>query len=117
MRQRGVKRIYLAGLSNGGIGSSRLAERFKNDLAGLILISGTDPNAAITGLPVLVISGRDDERIPISLIEQYVSAAGPNATYIPFDGDHFLLLKQSGQVQETIIDWLTEQEKHSQGNP
>ncbi len=112
LKQRGVKRIYLAGLSNGGIGASRLADRFKNDLAGLILISGADANAVMTELPVLVISGRDDERIPISLIEQYVSAAGQNATYVPFDGDHFLLLKQADQVQEIIANWLTELEKH-----
>jgi dienelactone hydrolase len=112
MKQRGVKRIYLAGLSNGGIGSSRLADRFKNDLAGLILISGADPNATMTGLPVLVISGRDDERIPISLMEQYVSAAGSEATYVPFDGDHFLLLKQSDQVQDVIIHWLNQQEQN-----
>jgi predicted esterase len=117
LKQRGIKRIYLAGLSNGGIGSSRLADRFKNELAGLILISGADPNAAMTGLPVLVISGRNDERIPIALIEQYVSVAGPDATYVPFDGDHFLLLKQTEQVQETITDWIMEQEKQSQGNP
>jgi surfactin synthase thioesterase subunit len=71
----------------------------------------------MTGLPVLVISGRDDERIPISLIEQYVSAAGQDVTYVPFDGDHFLLLKQADQVQETIVDWLTEQEKHSSRSP
>ena len=114
LKQRRVKRIYLAGLSNGGIGASRLAERFKNDISGLILISGADPNAAMTGLPVLVISGRDDERIPISLMEQYISAAGPDATYVPFDGDHFLLLKQAGPVQETIIDWLMKQEENSQ---
>jgi pimeloyl-ACP methyl ester carboxylesterase len=116
MKQRGVKRIYLAGLSNGGIGASRLAERFKNDLAGLILISGADPNATMTGLPVLVLSGREDERIPISLIEQYVAATGKDATYVPFDGDHFLMLKLVDQVQETITDWLTKQENLSQGN-
>jgi hypothetical protein len=51
LQQRSVERIYLAGLSNGGLGVSRLAHHFTSDLAGLILISGVDPDAAITELP------------------------------------------------------------------
>jgi pimeloyl-ACP methyl ester carboxylesterase len=110
MRQRGVKRIYLAGLSNGGIGASRLAERFKNDLAGLILISGADPNTTITDLPVLIIHGKDDERIPAAIAEQYAAWSVPSSTYRLFDSDHFVLLKDADQVQEAIVDWLTQQE-------
>ena len=114
LQQRGVERIYLAGLSNGAIGASRLADQLKNNLKGLILISGADPNAAITELPVLVLHGKYDERIPVSIMERYASAAGPNATYHLFEGDHFLLLKQVDQVQEVIIDWLRQQELSSQ---
>lgn len=116
MKQRGVERIYLAGLSNGGIGASRLAERFKNDLAGLILISGADPSAPTTGLPVLVISGREDERIPASMVKQYADFSAPNSTFRLFEGDHFLLLKRADLVQKTIIEWLADQEGHSPGN-
>jgi len=111
LHQRGVKKIYLAGLSNGGIGTSRLANQFKDDLAGLILISGADPNAEITGLPVLVIHGQSDERIPAAIAEEYATASTPNSTYQLFPGDHFLLLKESNQVQARILNWLLEQ-KH-----
>ena len=114
LQQRGVERIYLAGLSNGAIGASRLADQLKNNLEGLILISGADPNAAITELPVLVLHGKYDERIPVSIMERYASAAGPTATYHLLEGDHFLLLKQVDQVQEVIIDWLRQQEWSSQ---
>ena len=114
LQQRGVERIYLAGLSNGAIGASRLADQLKNELKGLILISGADPNAAITELPVLVLHGKYDERIPVSIMEGYASAAGPNATYHLLEGDHFLLLKQVDQVQKVIIDWLRQQELSSQ---
>jgi pimeloyl-ACP methyl ester carboxylesterase len=114
LHQRGVERIYLAGLSNGGIGTSRLAEHFNKDLKGLILISGADPDATITELPVLVIHGKSDERIPVSMMEGYAAAARTNATYRLFDGDHFLLLKQADQVQEVIVDWLTVQETNLQ---
>ena len=110
LQKRGVERIYLAGLSNGAIGASRLADQLKNNLKGLILISGADPNAAITEIPVLVLHGKYDERIPVSMMEGFVSAAGPSVTYHLFEGDHFLLLKQAEQVQGVIIDWLRQQE-------
>jgi dienelactone hydrolase len=114
LRQRSVERIYLAGLSNGGIGASRLADQFKNDFVGLILISGADPNATITEMPVLVLHGKHDERIPVSVMGQYASTTGPKATYHLFDGDHFLLLKQADQVQNVIVDWLRDQELNVQ---
>ena len=110
VRQRGVKRIYLAGLSNGAIGASRLADQLESEIMGLILISGADPGATITELPVLLLHGKYDERIPASLMEGYADAAGPNATFHLFEGDHFLLLKQADQVQDVILDWLGQQE-------
>jgi pimeloyl-ACP methyl ester carboxylesterase len=113
LHQRGVERIYLTGLSNGAIGVSRLADQFKQDIAGLILISGADPGATITKLSVLLLHGKYDERIPVNMMEQYASAARPNAMYHLFEGDHFLLLKQADQVQEVMIDWLRQQELNS----
>ncbi|HSL42174.1 MAG TPA: hypothetical protein VK897_02005 [Anaerolineales bacterium] len=110
LQKRGVERIYLAGLSNGAIGASRLADDLKNDLVGLILISGADPKATITDLPVLMLHGKDDERIPVSLMEGYASAAGGTVTYHLFEGDHFLLLKEANEVQSVITDWLRQQE-------
>jgi pimeloyl-ACP methyl ester carboxylesterase len=115
VQQRGVERVYLAGLSNGAIGVSRLADRFKDELVGLILISGADPRAGITELPVLVLHGKFDERIPVSLMEQYVSAGGPNVSYQLFAGDHFLLLKQANQVQGVIGDWLSQHGSNLRG--
>jgi hypothetical protein len=113
LRQRGIERIYLAGLSNGGIGVSRLAHRFESLLAGLILISGADPDAPLTKLPVLIVQGKDDERIPTSTVERYVAAVGSASTYLLVEGDHFVLLRQADQVQGAIADWVMEQEAHS----
>lgn len=110
LNPRGVKRIYLAGLSNGAIGASRLAPQFKQDIVGLILISGADPSATITELPVLLLHGKDDERIPVSVMDRYASIASSTATYHSFEGDHFLLLKQADQVQKVMVDWLYQQE-------
>ena len=78
-------------------------------LAGLILISGADPNAEITHLPVLLIHGIQDERIPARIAERYAQAAGEAATLSVLDGDHLVLLKQADAAQATIRDWLVEQ--------
>jgi pimeloyl-ACP methyl ester carboxylesterase len=113
LQQRGVERVYLAGLSNGAIGASRIANQLQQNLVGLILVSGADPAAPIAELPVLLLHGKDDQRIPVTVMERYAAAAGSNATYRVFDGDHFLLLKEAGRVRETMIDWLHEQELNS----
>lgn len=110
LKGRGVQRIYLAGLSNGGIGASRLANALQTDLAGLILISGADPSAPVTGLPVLVVQGSDDERIPTEMVEKYVAKVGAAGTYMLLEGDHFVLLKQADEIQQAILDWLLRQE-------
>src|SRR4029077_9562922 len=39
LRARNIRRVYLAGLSNGAAGAAALAPRFAGSLAGLILIS------------------------------------------------------------------------------
>lgn len=116
LHQRGIARVYLAGLSNGGIGASRLAARFERELAGLILISGADPDATMTKLPVLVVQGKDDERIPPSMVERYVAAAGRSGRYLLLEGDHFVLLKQAAQVQGAIVDWITQHEQQAVHN-
>ena len=114
LQRRGVERIYLAGLSNGGLGVSRLAQRFESNLAGLILISGADPDAPITRLPVLVVHGKKDERVPAWVTEQYATATG--GTSLLLEGDHFVLLKQADRVQSAIADWITLQEARQQSS-
>jgi pimeloyl-ACP methyl ester carboxylesterase len=111
LRGRGIEHIYLVGLSNGGIGASHLAQQFEAELAGLVLISGADPDAPITGLPVLVVQSRDDRRIPAGVSERYAALAGNAATYQLFEGDHFLLLKQADQVQAVIAGWIKGRER------
>jgi pimeloyl-ACP methyl ester carboxylesterase len=110
LHARGVKRVYLAGLSNGAVGTCRLASRFVSDLAGLILISGADPQALDAGLPILLLQGKTDERMPASLAIQSARQSGHRATYREFDGDHLLLAKCATEVQEVLAEWLRQQE-------
>jgi pimeloyl-ACP methyl ester carboxylesterase len=108
---RGVKRIYLAGLSNGAVGSCRLAPRLRSELSGLILISGADPRAPDAGLSVLALQGNADERMPAALAIQLTRQLGARGTYREFDGDHLLLAKRASEVQEALVAWLIQQEK------
>ncbi len=110
LRERGVERIYLAGISNGGVGVSRLAPELRDELAGLILISGADPSVAPPALPLLVLHGAQDERVPADVAGQYVSAAGGGASAHIVDGDHFVLLKRADAMQALLASWLARQE-------
>ena len=110
LHARGVKRIYLAGLSNGAVGTCRLALRLSSELAGLILISGADPHAPYAGLPVLALQGNADERMPAALAIEATQQAGKRGTYREFDGDHLLLAKRAHEVQEVLAAWLRQQE-------
>jgi predicted esterase len=107
LHERGVNRIYLAGLSNGAVGASEMAGRIASDLAGLILISGISSDPADSGLPTLLIQGAHDTRMPADIMRAY---AGDDATYIELDSDHFMMLKQADAVYDSINTWLEHQE-------
>jgi pimeloyl-ACP methyl ester carboxylesterase len=104
----------LAGFSNGGISIGRLASQLKNKngLRGLILIDGFDNGAGIRelGLPVLILEGLQDERIPAAYARQFAEEIGDLGTYVEVNGDHFLIMKQSASVQNAIKKWLEMQE-------
>jgi pimeloyl-ACP methyl ester carboxylesterase len=110
MRRRGITRIYLAGLSNGGVGVSRLAQELSEQISGLVLISGVDPDGQIPSLPILIIQGVQDERMPAALAQRYAAAAGSRATLHALPGDHFVLAKRADEVQQIIAAWFAEQE-------
>lgn len=113
LRKRGIRRMYLAGLSNGAVGTCRLAGRLRNDLAGLILISGADPHATTTDLPVIALQGADDQRMHADSTRRYIERTGKLGTYHEFDGDHVLLAKRAVEVQDALVEWLQAQEAQS----
>jgi hypothetical protein len=115
LHARGVKRIYLAGISNGAVGVCRLAPRLSSELAGLILISGADTCAPDAGLPMLALQGNADRRMPAALAIQTTRQAGQRGTYREFDADHMLLVKRTHEVQEVLAAWLSRQEEEIDG--
>lgn len=109
LHQRGVSRIYLAGLSNGAVGASEMAYKLTDDISGLILISGASPDAQDSGLPVLVLAGSNDERMPADMLYAYAERMGSEATFFELDSDHFMLAKKAQDVQAEIASWLGQQ--------
>jgi esterase/lipase len=101
---RGIERVYLAGLSNGGIGASRLAPRLAPSLAGLILISGTSPDGSTARLPTLVVQGESDTNVSAAGARAFAARNG--ATYAGSAGGHFVMMVRRTEVQETIAAWL-----------
>jgi pimeloyl-ACP methyl ester carboxylesterase len=116
VRGRGIQRFYLGGFSNGGSGISRLAPQLKNEagLKGLIFIDGIHYGADIreTGLPVLIIQGAQDERMPAAQARQIAQEIGALSTYVELNGDHFLIMKQPRLVQDAIAKWLESFQSH-----
>ena len=106
LQSRGVRRIYLAGLSNGAVGASALAGRLQADLAGLVLISGVDSGADLSGLPTLIVQGSDDERMPAALAQAFARRAGTQATYVELSGDHFVLVERADELRQRITAWF-----------
>ncbi len=106
LHQRGVNRIYLAGLSNGAVGISELAYKLTSEAAGLILISGASVDAKNSNLPVLVLAGHNDERMPADMLKAYANQMESKATFIEIQGDHFMLAKNYAEIRDHINAWL-----------
>ncbi|WP_236516317.1 alpha/beta fold hydrolase [Sandaracinus amylolyticus] len=102
VRARGGDTIVLAGLSNGGVGASRLARELEID--GLVLISGLDDHTMPIAIPTLVWHGTHDERFPIDLSRAWAERAG--AQMIEVDGDHFALIEQREDFSGALETFL-----------
>jgi pimeloyl-ACP methyl ester carboxylesterase len=101
---RGVDRIVLAGLSNGGVGALRLAPRLRDELAGLVLISGAESKGRAAGVPTLVIHGRHDSMMPFSQSAAYATNVG--AQLVAVDAGHFAMLVRGPEVDRAIRDFV-----------
>jgi len=105
LRERGFDAIVLAGLSNGGVGASRLAPRLNGRLVGLLLVSGAAPDAASAGVPTLALEGSRDTMMSPRVVRQYAERTG--AAYVELDGTHFVLIEQPDAMTEAMARWLS----------
>lgn len=114
-----LSRIYLAGLSNGGLGVSKLAYDMPNRWQGLIFISPvmdtdrTDSEVfqqSWAGRAVFIATGTADNRIPLQYVRNRVAIleeGGVEVDYIEYEGeDHFLFFSQSDHIFQELSEWL-----------
>jgi pimeloyl-ACP methyl ester carboxylesterase len=104
LHARGIRRVFLAGLSNGAMGASALAPKLAASLAGLILVSGAPASGGNGGLPTLVIHGTDDPMASAASARAF--AARTHASYAGFDGGHFVMLVRRAETRAAIANWL-----------
>ena len=114
LREQGIEEFSVGGFSNGGFGISRMVSTLSNEdgVRGLFFINGIHDGESIreTGLPILIIQGMQDERVPAEFVRPIASAIGELGTYVELEGDHFMIMKQPKAVQNAISDWLHKQE-------
>jgi len=120
LRGQGVQKFYVGGFSNGGFSIGHLAPQLGNEqgLRGLIFIDGIYDNGIglqASGLPILIMEGAQDERVPPAYVRQIAEQIGTSATYVEMEGDHFLIMKRPKLVQDAIAQWLEkfEQRQHA----
>jgi phospholipase/carboxylesterase len=91
--------IVLGGFSQGAMTSAEIAFQTTQELAGLILLSGTTVNeegwaehfASRRHLPIFIAHGRRDSVLPFERMERFqarLKASGLNVTWLPFEGQH-----------------------------
>jgi pimeloyl-ACP methyl ester carboxylesterase len=103
LRRRGMRRIYLGGLSNGASGASVIAQRHQRELAGLVLVSGG--RAHTPRLPTLVIQGASDRMMPAASAR--AAARASRAKYRELPGGHMVFFTQHERVRAEIAQFLS----------
>jgi pimeloyl-ACP methyl ester carboxylesterase len=101
---RGKKQVVLAGLSNGGVGTSVLARTFERRLVGAIALSGTK-GAGPRKLPMLVLHGMEDSMTSPENARRFAKAH-PRRTWASLPGGHFALLYERDTARDVIARWL-----------
>ena len=117
-----LSQIHLMGLSNGGLAVSQAGLHLGKRVRSLCFLSpvfermliGTPEFSALwTGRPVLVVSGKHDDRVPIDYVKasaDMMSSAKIDVTFTAVeDADHFLLFSHRQQVIRAVIEWLRPQ--------
>jgi predicted esterase len=113
-------RIFLVGLSNGGTGVTRAAAATPGAYRGLIFLSGVlEEDVLLDGQrkgdplglpPILVVHGRDDDRVPLADVTsslRHLRAHGATIDEQILDGqDHFLFFDRDEDVLGRVEEWV-----------
>ncbi|HEX6244639.1 MAG TPA: hypothetical protein VFZ61_27160 [Polyangiales bacterium] len=104
LHARGIPRVVLGGLSNGGVGASAIAQRHARELAGLVLISGVGGGPP-AGLPTLIVQGTLDRMMPAARARAFAGQSR-RVRYRELQGGHLIFLSQQQKVRALIADFL-----------
>jgi phospholipase/carboxylesterase len=91
--------LILGGFSQGAMTSAEIAFQTDQELAGLIMLSGTTVNeeawaehfAGRRRLPIFIAHGRQDHVLPFAIMDRFqqrLKAFGSDVTWLPFEGGH-----------------------------
>ena len=111
--------VFLSGLSNGGKGVSRAIPAHGPRFKGAIYISPVIELApiqtiayqmAVGDLPVLILHGEEDRRIPASILRRRAAiieahAASLDAHYVANE-DHFLMFSKPGWLVKELANFM-----------
>lgn len=112
------RRMTIVGLSNGGRGVCQSLVATPAQWSSVVLISPVFDDTALTrsdahafsGKPMLVISGGEDDRVPIDYVRTSASQLvrdGARVTTIEMPAaDHFLIFSHRREVADEIARWL-----------
>lgn len=110
--------IVLGGFSQGAMTSAEIAFQTDQELAGLILLSGTVVNeegwaehfAGRRRLPMFIAHGREDAVLPFAVMERFqarLKAFGLDVTWMPFDGGHEIpaaVIRAAGAFVRRVVE-------------
>jgi len=96
--------LILGGFSQGAMTAAEIAFQTDQEIAGLILLSGTTVNeeawaehfAGRRHLPIFIAHGRQDRVLSFDIMDRFqqrLKAFGMDVTWHPFDGDHGIPLE------------------------
>ncbi|MDX2272245.1 MAG: alpha/beta hydrolase [Cyanobacteriota bacterium] len=114
------QQLYLMGFSQGGMMSLSVLFTTPHRLAGVVVMSGRFPHEtlppepaplltpSLTGMPVLVVHGRQDPVLPIDMgrqMREQLQTFAVDLTYREYDMGHHV----SNESLRDIVDWLSGQ--------
>ncbi|MFO0709926.1 MAG: hypothetical protein U0353_08810 [Sandaracinus sp.] len=106
LRAHGARRVVLVGLSNGGVGASRLAPRLGREIDALVLLSGVggrapSPRVPTLVVPTLVVQGDRDAMMSTHAVRAWARGRA-HVRYVELPGTHFVLLEERARVAELL---------------
>lgn len=111
--KREQRPLVIGGFSQGAMTASEIAFQTDEDIAGLILLSGTTVHeeswaehfAGRRHLPIFIAHGRQDHVLSFAIMERFqqrLKQFGLNVTWYPFEGDHEIPLDVVNQVNAFV---------------